>query len=160
MATARIVSEKGRISRHSLLRFPLLAPTPVPKIVPAFLKDHILPFNWDVRKVWLLDADVAYVPISELAYLLELPLWSSVPKQGLLFDICPMDVIRDPKVCCYQAQRLREIELRYPIDVLVANEKRWILDGVHRIAKHFVLNSTVLASRFHDKSIIPAIKIG
>ena len=96
---------------------------------------------------------------SEFAYLLELPLWSSVPKQGLLFDICPMDVIRDPKVSSYQAQRLRETELRYPIDVLVANEKRWILDGVHRIARHFVLNSSVLAVRFHDESIIPAIKI-
>lgn len=133
---------------------------PVPKIVPDFLKDHILTFNWDVRKVWVLEADVVYVPFSEFAYLLELPLWSSVPKQGLLFDTCPLDVIRDPKVSSYQAQRLRETELRYPIDVLVANEKRWILDGVHRIAKHFVLNSSVLAVRFHDKSIIPTIKIG
>lgn len=132
----------------------------MPKSVPDFLKDHILSFNWDVRKVWVLEAEVVYVPFSEFAYLLELPLWSSVPKRGLLFDISPMDVIRDPKVSSYQAQRLRETELRYPIDVLVANEKRWILDGVHRIAKNFVLNSSVLAVRFHDESIIPNIKIG
>lgn len=132
----------------------------MPKIVPAILKDHILPFDWDVRVVWGLEADVIQVPVSEFAYLLELPLWSSVPKQGLLFDICPMDVIRDPHASIYQTQRLHETELRYPIDVLVAQEKRWILDGVHRIAKHFIRNESSIAVRFHDESVIAAISLG
>ena len=132
----------------------------MPKIVPDILKDHILPFNWDVRKVWGLKADVIQVPTSEFAYLLELPLWSSVPKQGLLFDISPMDVIRDPHASIHQSQRLREAALRYPIDVLVAQEKWWILDGVHRIAKHFTLKKPTLTVRFHDESIIPAIRLG
>lgn len=130
----------------------------MPKIVPEILKDHILPFNWDVRKVWALKADVVLLPFTEFAYLLELPLWSSVPKHGLLFDICPMDVIRDPSVSVYQHQRLQQVELQYPIDVLLAQDKRWILDGVHRITKHFILNSPTLAVRFHAESIIPTIK--
>lgn len=62
------------------------------KVVPEILEDHILPFNWDVRKVWELEAKVTQIPYTEFAYLLELPLWSSVAKHGLLFDICPMDV--------------------------------------------------------------------
>jgi hypothetical protein len=131
----------------------------MPKIVPAILKDHILPFNWDVHKVWALKADIVQVPCSEFAYLLELPLWSSVPEQGLLFDTCPMDVICDPNVSVYQYQRLQQIELQYPIDVLVAQDKRWILDGVHRVAKHFIANSPTLSVRFHDESIIPVIKL-
>ncbi|HZX30079.1 MAG TPA: hypothetical protein VFF03_01885 [Rhodocyclaceae bacterium] len=131
----------------------------MPKIVPDILKDHILPFDWDVRKVWGLKADVVQVPTSEFAYLLELPLWSSVPKQGLLFDICPIDVIRAPGVSQYQAQRLQNVDLQHPIDVLVAQEKRWILDGVHRIAKHFILNTSTLAVRFHDESVIPAVML-
>jgi hypothetical protein len=130
------------------------------KIVPEILRDHILPFNWDVRKVWALEADVIQVRFSEFAYLLELPLWSSVAKQGLLFDVCPMDVIRNPNISIYQTQRLQQIELQHPIDVLVARDKRWILDGVHRVAKHFILNRPTLFVRFHDESIVPAIKSG
>jgi hypothetical protein len=130
------------------------------KIVPDILKDHVLPFNWDVRKVWDLKADVIEVPTSEFVYLLKLPLWSSVPKQGLLFDICPMDVINDPQVSIYQAQRLQEAELRYPIDILASKGRRWILDGIHRIAKNISLNKSSLAIRIHDESVIPTIKIG
>lgn len=130
------------------------------KIIPEILEDHVLPFNWDVRKVWAIKAEVVQVPSSEFAYLLELPLWSSVPKQGLLFDTCPIDVIRDPLASIYQTQRLRQTELQYPIDVLVTREKRWILDGVHRIAKHFMLNHPTLSIRFHNDSIIPFIKSG
>ena len=130
----------------------------MPKIVPEILKDHILPFNWDVRKVWALEADVVLLPVSEFAYLLELPLWSSVAKNGLLFDICPLDVIRDPSVSVYQHQRLQRTELQHPIDVLLAQDQRWILDGVHRIAKHFILNSPTLAVRLHAESVIPIIK--
>jgi len=128
------------------------------KIIPDILRDHILPFNWNVRRVWALKADVVQVPCSDFAYLLKLPLWSSIPNQGLLFDICPMDVIRNPNVSIYQTKRLQETQTQYPIDVLVMNERRWILDGVHRIAKHFASNSAVVSVRFHDESIIPAIE--
>lgn len=131
----------------------------MPKIVPDILKDHILPFDWDVRKVWELKADVIEVPTSEFVYLLKLPLWSSAPQQGLLFDICPMDVIDDPHASIYQAQRLQKTELRYPIDVLTLQGKRWILDGVHRIAKNFTLNKSILAVRLHDESVIPTIRL-
>ncbi len=130
------------------------------KVVPEILEDHILPFNWDVRKVWALEAKVTQIPYTEFAYLLELPLWSSVAKHGLLFDICPMDIIRDPNLSIYQTQRLQQIDLQYPIDVLIAQDKRWMLDGVHRIAKHFILNSAMLSVRFHDESVISAIKSG
>jgi hypothetical protein len=69
-----------------------------------------------------------------------------------------MDVIRNPNISIHQAKRLQETQLRYPIDVLVMNERRWILDGVHRLAKHFVSNSSVLSVRFHDESIVPVIE--
>jgi hypothetical protein len=130
----------------------------VSKIVPESLRDYILPFNWNVHKVWALEANVVQVPCSDFVHLLRLPLWSSKPNQGLLFDLCPMDVIRNPNISIHQAKRLQETQLRYPIDVLVMNERRWILDGVHRLAKHFVSNSSVLSVRFHDESIFPAIE--
>ncbi|MBW7902716.1 MAG: hypothetical protein H3C26_14640 [Rhodocyclaceae bacterium] len=130
----------------------------MPRTIPDILKDHILPFDWDVRKVWALDAPAVPVSCAEFAYLLELPLWSSVAKRGMLFDIRPLDVIRDPGVSDYQARRLREADLHHPIDVLLLAERRWILDGVHRIARHVALGSPTLFARFHDASVIPAIR--
>ncbi|MCX9155649.1 hypothetical protein OPU71_05865 [Niveibacterium sp. 24ML] len=132
----------------------------MPKQVPAALEAHILPFHWDVRKVWALDSEPVAVPVSDFVYLLELPLWSSVPDQGLLFDVCPMQVIRDPRASAHQTRRLNNADLRYPIDVLLISEKRWILDGVHRIAKHFAQNHSTLLARFHDESVIPFIRQG
>lgn len=130
------------------------------KRVPALLEQHILPFNWDVRKVWALEAPVRTLPTAELIHLLQLPLWSSVPDQGLLFDVCPIDVIRNPAASEYQAGRIRAAWLEYPIDVLLMHEKRWILDGVHRIAKHFSLGHTSLPVRFHGESVVPGIRLG
>lgn len=128
------------------------------KIIPDILKDHILPFDWDICKAWEPSADVIEVPTSEFVYLLKLSLWSSVPKQGLLFDSCPMDVIHDPHASLYQAQKLQQTERRYPIDVLTAQGRRWILDGVHKIAKSFTLNKSALVVWFHDESVISTIK--
>lgn len=138
----------------------IVSPMHMPKQILTILHEHILPFNWDVRKVWELKADIVEVPVLEFTYLLKLPLWSSVPAQGLLFDTCPLDVIRDPNVSTYQAKRLQETDTQHPIDVLVAGNKRWILDGVHRIAKHFTQNRPSLYARFHHESVIPNISLG
>ena len=132
----------------------------MPKIVPEILRDHILPFDWDVRKVWALEAEIRHIRPADFAYLLELPLWSSVPNQGLLFDISPIAVIRNPASSIYQTQRLHQVDIAYPIDILRFQGRPWVLDGVHRIAKHFILNTSSLPARFHDENIIPAISVG
>lgn len=132
----------------------------MPKLIPKILKVHVLPFNWDVNKVWALEAPVHHIPCSEFEYLLELPLWSSVPKHGLLFDISPMDVIRDPNLSIYQTERLNQTKLEYPVDILAIEGRRWILDGVHRIAKHFMSNSPTLPVRVHSEKVISTIRLG
>lgn len=128
--------------------------------MPALLKAHILPFGWDVRRVWRLEANTVTIKTSELAYLLELPLWSSAPGHGMLFDTRPIDVLRDPALSPYQTQRLTDADLKYPIDVLLLDQRLWILDGVHRIARHFQLKHQELPARIHDKRVIPAIRSG
>ena len=129
------------------------------KTIPAALTGHILPFRWDVRKVWALEAPAHQIACSDFAYLLELPLWSSAKGKGLLFDLCPQDVIRDASLSSFQSQRLKDVKLDYPIDVLIFQERRWILDGVHRIAKHLMLNIPTLPVRFHEEAVIQLIKV-
>jgi hypothetical protein len=127
------------------------------KVIPDNLISHILPFNWDVSKVWALEAKVQQVPFNDFAYLLELPLWSSLPHLGMLFDTRPIDVIKNPNYSMHQTQRLEQADAKYPIDVLIMRDQQFILDGVHRIAKHFILNSSTIPARFHDESVISVI---
>ena len=129
------------------------------KAIPPALIEHILPFNWEVCRVWALKAAVDQVPCADFAYLLDLPLWSSVKGRGVLFDLRPRQVMRHPGSSPYQCQRLNDVDLAYPIDVLIYRNRRWILDGVHRIAKHLILKHTTLPARFHDAAVIPAIAV-
>ncbi|MCB4358824.1 hypothetical protein [Quatrionicoccus australiensis] len=129
------------------------------KHLPEVLKPHILPFDWDVRRVWMLEAATHRIKCSEFAYLLELPLWSSCAGQGMLFDTCPGDVIRDRALSPYQTRRLEEVDLMYPVDVLLLDNRRWILDGVHRIARHFQLKHPEIPVRFHDFRVVPDILV-
>jgi hypothetical protein len=129
----------------------------MPKVIPENLTSHILPFNWNVHQVWSLEATVQQVPFAQFAYLLQLPLWSSVPHQGMLFDTRPIDVINNPNYSIHQTQRLEQADVKYPIDVLIMQDQQFTLDGVHRIAKHFILNSSTIPARFHDESVISVI---
>jgi hypothetical protein len=126
--------------------------------VPPALRRHILPFNWDVRRVWRLPTSAQSVAREELDYLLELPLWSSVPQGGMLFDISPRQVLADPQVTLHQYQRIQEADLAFPIDMLDFEGVRWILDGVHRLAKHFLLDHASVDLRLHPSNVVPQIK--
>ena len=68
----------------------------MPKTVPPALTDYLLPFNWDVRRVWALPAAVETHPMSTFLNLFERPFWSSRANAGMLFDLTPNQVLADP----------------------------------------------------------------
>lgn len=130
------------------------------KRIPDSLKPHILPFNWDVRQVWALATPAVRVVRCQYDYLLDLPLWSSVQGCGMLFDISPMAVIRDPAASPYQTGRIAQTDICHPLDFLLYGGHSWILDGVHRLAKHHILGSETIMARFHPPTQIPIIRLG
>ena len=130
------------------------------KILPDILADHILPFDWDVRLVWTEEAEVSRWPIADLAYLLDLPLWSSVPGRGMLFDISSREVLASPDRSPHQYLRVLQADLAFPIDLLRYRECHWILDGVHRLAKLALLGEDFVGVRVHSEAIIPRIVAG
>jgi len=130
------------------------------KVLPPILADHILPFDWDVRLVWVQEAEVSRWLIADLAYLLDLPLWSSVPGQGMLFDISPREVLASPDRSPHQHLRIAQADLAFPIDLLRYRERHWILDGVHRLAKLALLGEDFVSVRVHAEAIIPRILAG
>jgi len=128
------------------------------KLIPPELKRHILPFNWDVTAVWSLEAQVKSEPIQTYTYLLELPLWSSASGQGMLFDTRPMDVLNHPERFPHQTQRIQQAETGHPIEMIMYQNRKWILDGVHRIAKLYGQEATQVAVRTHTEDIVPLIQ--
>ncbi len=124
------------------------------KNVPSVLANHILPFNWDVRKLWNLEAEISLQPRSDFDYLLDLPLWSSVPNQGMLFDISPREVIACPERSPHQYHRIKHADISFPIDLLIYREQPWILDGVHRLTRIFQFGSEFVRVRFHSEAVI------
>jgi len=128
------------------------------KIIPAGLAAHVLPFHWDVREVWKLEAVTSCQPRVEYDYLLDLSLWSSVPNMGMLFNISPREVIRNPGKSAHQTERIQKTDIGYPLDFIVMDGRHWILDGVHRLAKIYQLGLQFINVRYHAESIIPRIK--
>jgi hypothetical protein len=127
------------------------------KSLPDILTNHILPFDWDVRLVWQESVEVVIRPLVDFAYLLDLPLWSSVPNQGMLFDISPRKVIDHPQRSPHQYERIQKADTDFPIDLLRYQEREWILDGVHRLAKLFIIGAESARVRVHSDGIISRI---
>jgi hypothetical protein len=127
------------------------------KVLPDILAGHILPFDWDVRRVWTQEAEVSRWPVADLAYLLDLPLWSSVPGRGMLFDISPREVLSSPGRSPHQHLRVLQSDVAFPIDLLRHQERHWILDGVHRLAKLALMGDEFVSVRVHSEAIIPRI---
>lgn len=125
--------------------------------IPEVLRPHILPIDWDVREVWALEAPVRVVPIERVAYLLELPIWSSRPNAGMCFDCVPRAVLADPAHCPYQLQRLLRSDTRYPMDFVETRGAWWILDGVHRLARLVHEGATQVRVRVHAEAVLAHI---
>lgn len=128
------------------------------KTIPAILKSHILPFNWEVKKVWKLKTPVIAAKRSDFDYLLNLPIWSSRPNAGMLFDITPTHLLLEPESCPYQIERIAEADTQYPLDFLDYQNKLWILDGVHRLAKLHQNKVDMISIRIHQENILSLIQ--
>lgn len=101
---------------------------------PPEVATHLPDFDWEVREVWRLRAPTRTLELTYFEPWLALPFWSS--GSGMLFDVCPVDVLRDPAYMPHQWDRIMRADLSYPIDVLQGPEERLLLlDGLHRISR-------------------------
>ncbi len=128
------------------------------KRIPEQLRFHILPFNWNVEMVWALEAPVNKIERSTLDYLLHLSLWSSISGKGMLFDISPIEVLRDLSSFPHQAERIERADVSFPIDMIDWKGKIWILDGVHRLAKLYKQEANYVKARIHASSVVQKIE--
>ncbi|MFO6425498.1 hypothetical protein [Motilimonas sp. KMU-193] len=129
------------------------------KYIPKELKGFILPFNWDVNKVWGLLAPIEDVELSDFEFLFELPFWSSRPNAGMLFDISPNQVLANMYLYPHQKERVEKADIQYPIDFIFENGTYYILDGLHRLARHKLLGNRTVKVRRHKLEIRTKIQV-
>ena len=127
--------------------------------MPLSLRRVIPPFDWDVRAVWALDAPTVVVPRTELDPLLTLPMWSSRRGCGPLFDLVPLDVLADPALHPRHRDRIEAADVRFPLDFLLQDGDRYVLDGLHRLARLHRDGVTEVSVRHHGPAVADRIRM-
>jgi hypothetical protein len=117
--------------------------------LPESLQGIFFGFLWDTHKVWRLPTESSIVAFDQLAWLLELPVWTTVRGEAR-FDLAPKTVLASPQQFPDRWRRILEVDLVYPLEMFRSDQGRWvILDGYHRLARHRIELSANIAVRLH-----------
>lgn len=124
-------------------------------LVPQIIQDVGFDFDWDNKKVWALDIPVTSMPMSDLAWHLNIPFWDS---EGVdEYNLKPSEVIAYPEKEPTHFKKIMEADLSYPIDIM-ENKRRWlILDGLHRLVRLNMLGMQEIKVRIVPREIISQI---
>ena len=87
---------------------------------------------------------IELMPVRELEWLLDLPLWWD---GGHPFRLRPRDVLERPARNRAQHARTCEADLASPVDVAWYGGRWLVVDGVHRLLKAISLGYTAIAAR-------------
>ncbi|MDM4790280.1 hypothetical protein [Pseudomonas aeruginosa] len=113
-------------------------PFPLLDQLPAELDGMILDYLWDHTKLHALTGlPEVTVPVSDLAWHLDLPFWAS---GGKPFMVCPCEVAAERHRHPAQWDRTMAADLRFPLHGRIGSAgKIIIMDGIHRLLKASVL---------------------
>ena len=99
---------------------------------------------------WLVDLardrarPIELMPVRELEWILDLPLWWN---DGHPFRLRPRDVLREPERNRAQRARTDTADLAVPVDIAWYQGRWVVVDGVHRLLKAVSLGHTAVAAR-------------
>lgn len=123
------------------------------KKLPPEMKDWYFPFNWDLSKLWELDVPTRILPLSDLRWHFDIPIWSV--EKGMHFDLCPKEVIQNPGRHPRHDARIIKSDISYPVDMMFTVDRLAILDGIHRLAKHEINNIETVQVRIIPQEMAP-----
>src|ERR1700761_5015364 len=90
-------------------------PFPLLDIMPPALSDVVLDFLWDHQRLWSLDLPVTQVPVAELDWHLDLPMWAY---EGQPFVLTPREVAQNPQAFREQHARTLAADTSFPLHLL------------------------------------------
>lgn len=110
-------------------------------VMPAPARQAITPELWNPDWLHALDLPVRDIPISELEWLFDIPLWSV---DGVPFQASPNEVRAQPNTFREQFVRTMASDLAWPIHIMCFRGRLIILDGVHRLLKADMLGEAAV----------------
>jgi hypothetical protein len=120
--------------------------------MPDSVRDAIPVRLWDRERLHALELPVVEMPVADLLWLLDIPLWADA---GEPFRLTPIEVGAHPDRFPDQWARTTAAGLAWPIHVLRFNGRWPILDGVHRLLKAKVLGlSTIPAMTLSEQDYL------
>ncbi len=84
---------------------------------------------------------------------LSCPFWATEPPKKI-FDLKPIEIIEKCDKFNDRYKRIMDVDISYPVETIKINDRLVILDGIHRLAKHVILNKEKIKYR-----VIPGDKI-
>jgi hypothetical protein len=125
--------------------------------LPNHLQGVFFDSVWETSKIWALPTAVSTLTLDQLAWHLQLSVWSSVPGQPL-FDLSPQTVLSSPDGFARHWTKLFKADSRRPLE-LFENRGRWVIvDGYHRLAKHWLRSTEVVPVRLHPTALWSAVR--
>lgn len=121
---------------------------------PESIKKISFDFWWDPEKVWKLEVPTVAMPISDFTWLFTYPWWH---EGGEKYNLTPQDVIDQPDLHPEEYARTMAADLTHPIDVMEKDGKWSPLDGIHRLAKAYIVDQATIQVRKIPRSMIPLI---
>ena len=115
------------------------------KSLPKILADNCFDRVPTNDKVWVLKIPVNKMLLSQLDWQFDIPFWKHGQKK---YAITPNQVLNNPKKYLHQYKRIKNTDLKFPIDIAKNKKGRWeIIDGLHRLVKAKMLGLTVVSVR-------------
>ena len=112
-------------------------------IMPISVKTAIPLTLWNRDLLYALDMPVVDIPVVELAWLFDIPLWAV---DGIPFQVTPNQVWEHPDRFAAQYALTLDADLAWPIHI-IRHGLRWtILDGVHRLLKADMLGHQMIGA--------------
>lgn len=120
---------------------------------PQVIRKYWYSIDWDVEALWALDLPVEVMPISELEWHMDVPIWPD--ETGAPYSATPRQVLDDPGTHAVEFDRINAASMRYPLEVFAHKGRTMILDGVHRLAKSYKSgNESVRVRRVPQDAVI------
>ncbi len=125
--------------------------------IPEEMRSYYFDFNWSNARIWALDVPVEAVPLAELTWHLDIPIWST-QRGEMRFDLRPRDVLADPSFHPGHFERVQDVDTSYPLDLMWTGKRHVILDGIHRLARLARDGAAEARVRLIPRTSIPAIR--
>lgn len=124
------------------------------KNLPQIIKDVGFDFHWDNEKVWALDLPTKEIPIDDLSWHFDIPFWS---ENNGFYNLAPKTVLENKDKYADRIERIMVSDISYPLDVMEWKGRLLLLDGLHRLTKHYILGNKKIKVRKVPKEKIPQI---